>query len=189
MPKRYIIAAICFFGFANSLILRSALSVTITQMVEATPVLETTIRDVSICPKPEVKPSITTNSSTPDLQPNHENSRFAWSQEVQGLILSAFFYGYAASHIPAGLFVQKIGAKSVLLVSIFCSGIVSLVTPIGVELGGAAAMITLRIVMGICQGGLFPAVAALIAAWIPMKERGLLAGIIYNGLSASGITL
>ena len=162
--------------------MRSSLPVAITQMVEPTPLPEMAA-DVSICPKPVIEAK---NTSVSNLPTNHDVSRFVWSQEIQGVILSAFFYGYAASHIPAGLLVQRIGAKPVLLSCVLFSAIVSIITPIGIELGGASTLIALRILMGLAQGGLFPSIAALVSAWIPINERGLLSGIAYNGTSVSG---
>lgn len=35
------------------------------------------------------------------------SERYDWSQELQGLILSSFYWGYVVSHVPGGLISGK----------------------------------------------------------------------------------
>lgn len=62
-------------------------------------------------------------------------NRFQWSQQLQGLILSSFFWGYILSEIPGGILVQKYGAKIVLFVSTFLSAVIVALTPLAVIYG------------------------------------------------------
>ncbi|XP_037041617.1 putative inorganic phosphate cotransporter isoform X1 [Bradysia coprophila] len=188
--KRHIIVVMILFGIINSSQMRSLLPVAITQMVEPIPTVVTKKLDVSICPSPEhnVTKISPVNISTVNSKIQQNMTRFKWSQEMQGVILSAIFYGYTAGHIPAGLMVQKIGAKMVFLASILCSSVLTLITPIGVELGGVWTMIFLRVLMGLFQGGIFPSAITLISSWIPISERGLASATAFSGTSA-GIIL
>lgn len=43
------------------------------------------------------------------------------------------------------------------------------------------ALILLRILMGFVGGGVFPAVAVLLAVWVPVKERGKLGTLVLSG--------
>lgn len=63
------------------------------------------------------------------------HDRFDWSEEMQGIILSSFYWGYALSHFPGGFLVQKYGGKYVLAFSILFSGILSCAVPVCVQYG------------------------------------------------------
>lgn len=47
------------------------------------------------------------------------------------------------------------------------------------------ALIAIRAVMGMFGGVVFPAVAVLLAAWIPQKERGKLGSLAFSGSQVS----
>lgn len=105
--------------------------------------------------------------------------QFEWSQELQGFILSSFYTGYLAMHIPAGLLAERIGGKPVVLIALIFSSMLSLLTPIAVVSGGAHGLMIIRMLLGCVQAGLFPAIATLLAVWVPKKERGRVGSIIY----------
>lgn len=46
-------------------------------------------------------------------------------------------------------------------------------------------MIVVRTVMGLFGGVVFPAIAVLLAAWIPEKERGKLGSLAFSGSQVS----
>lgn len=104
---------------------------------------------------------------------------FEWTQEQQGYILSAFYLGYFIAHIPGGLLAERIGGKSVILLAIFLSSFLSIATPMAVTYGGAYALFTVRTMLGVAQGGIFPSIATLLAVWIPKKERARVGSIVY----------
>lgn len=62
-------------------------------------------------------------------------TRFQWSQQLQGLILSSYNFGSIFSEIPSGILAQKYGAKLILLIGIFLSAIVSATTPLAILFG------------------------------------------------------
>lgn len=107
--------------------------------------------------------------------------RFDWSQDMQGMILSSFYIGSFITHIPGGLLAEKIGGKYVFGGALFFSSVCSLITPMAVNLFGATALIVLRVVMGLFQGGFLPAVMTIFAAWVPASERGTLGSIVSCG--------
>lgn len=101
-------------------------------------------------------------------------TRFDWSQETQGWILSSFYIGYPLSHILGGIIAEKFTAKWTFSLAILSIAAFSIVTPLAVDYGGHIAMIALRILMGIASGMTFPALTVLVAAWVPAKERSKL---------------
>lgn len=59
--------------------------------------------------------------------------KFAWSEEVQGVILSSFFWGYIITHVPGGFLAEKFGGKYVLGIGILWPALLTLLTPLVVN--------------------------------------------------------
>lgn len=60
---------------------------------------------------------------------------YDWSEEQQGIILGAFFWGYTLTQIPGGMLSQRYGGKYVFMLGILFSAVCSLLTPNVVRLG------------------------------------------------------
>ena len=60
---------------------------------------------------------------------------FDWSQELQGIILGAYFWGYGLAHIPGALLTQRYGGKMVLLFCVMVPALLSMFTPTAVVYG------------------------------------------------------
>lgn len=58
-----------------------------------------------------------------------QDNEFDWDEKTQGLILSAFYWGYVIMHIPGGLLAQKFGGKHTLGFGILSTAIFTLLTP------------------------------------------------------------
>lgn len=104
---------------------------------------------------------------------------YDWSPELQGYILSSFYVGYVITHLPNGLLAERIGGKPVLLITMFLTSTLSLSTPFIIIYGGPYALIALRFLLGCVQGGMYPSIATLLAAWVPKIERGRIGSIIF----------
>lgn len=63
------------------------------------------------------------------------DKKFYWSEEEKGIILSAFFIGYALLHIPGSFLGQKYGGKTILNIGLFLTALCTLLTPITVYYG------------------------------------------------------
>jgi len=76
---------------------------------------------------------------------------FNWDPQTQGLLLGAFYYGYAATQIISGIIAQKIGGKLLILLGLASSSLLTLLTPIVTTVGGFGALFALRLLEGIGQ--------------------------------------
>lgn len=137
IPQRVISAIMAFFAIALAYMLRISLSYAITQMV----VRPNTNHNGSIVSGPGVcpmfddeKPIMSDNSSSVAALVNN-SGRYDWSQELQGLILSAFYWGYILTHVPGGLLSAKIGGKYTIALGIFVATFFTLLTPYAIEIG------------------------------------------------------
>ena len=106
------------------------------------------------------------------------------TQTQMSWFLSAFFWSYALSQVPAGWFSDRFGPRLMLTIYILAwSAFTGL-------LGMAAAVwlvLHLRLYMGAAQAGAFPVCGGLIRAWFPISQRGTASSIIALGGRAGGV--
>lgn len=98
--------------------------------------------------------------------------------ELLGLLLSAFFWTYAAMQVPVGWLIDKFGARKMLTAS--CVGWGAATAASGFA-GGFMSMFIARMGIGVTEAGVMPAGGKLNALWMPAKERGRGATILDAG--------
>jgi ACS family sodium-dependent inorganic phosphate cotransporter len=76
---------------------------------------------------------------------------------------------------------ERFGGKYTLCLGILSTAIFTLLTPITIQWGGGDALIVLRFLEGLGEGTTFPALSALLASWIPLKERSKLGSFVFGG--------
>lgn len=106
---------------------------------------------------------------------------------MQGFILGSFYIGYLITHLPGGILADKYGAKWVLGICMLISGLSTMCTPLAIAWAEEWGLIVIRIVMGGAQGPVFPALTALLSAWVPAKERATLGAFCYSGVTAGTV--
>jgi len=156
-----------FLAITNAYTMRICLNVAITEMVKSKNDIGSA--EDGYCSLPEG--GITES----------DGGDYKWSEGLQGIILSAFFYGYVLTHLPGGILAEKFGGKWCLSLGILSTAIFTLLTPWAIELGGANLLIGLRFLEGLGEGTTFPALSALLAAWIPLTERSKLGSLVFGG--------
>lgn len=135
IPQRVISAIMAFFAIALAYMLRISLSYAITQMVVRpnTNHNGTVVGGPGVCPIFDDERATMLSNSTAHLVDNA--GRYDWSQSLQGLILSAFYWGYIVTHVPGGLLSAKIGGKYTIALGIFVATLFTLLTPYAIEMG------------------------------------------------------
>jgi MFS family permease len=108
------------------------------------------------------------------------SKELGYSSGDSGLILSSFFIGYIFSQLPGGHLAAKIGAKPIIGGSIFLSGVISAATPLAAR-SSFAALIFMRIALGLVQGALYPSIMTLWSVWAPPMERSRMCGTCLAG--------
>lgn len=156
-----------FLAIVNAYTMRICLNVAITEMT-INRYDNGTIED-GVCPGGE------------DPGEGQSGGEYEWSESLQGIILSSFFWGYVLTHLPGGMLAEKFGGKWCLSLGILSTAFFTLITPITVYWGGARALIALRFVEGLGEGTTFPALSALLASWIPLNERSKLGSLVFGG--------
>ncbi|KAL1497229.1 hypothetical protein ABEB36_008224 [Hypothenemus hampei] len=173
LPQRYILGLMGFFAIVNAYTMRVSLSLAITEMV--VPINATEYYDPEACIPEAANKS---NSAIKD-----QSTLYDWDETTQGLILSAFYWGYVITHLPGGILAEKFGGKYSLGLGILSTAIFTLITPwviIGTN-GNWKALVALRILEGFGEGTTYPALTALLAKWVPLKERATIGSMVYAG--------
>lgn len=110
------------------------------------------------------------------------------SDAQMGLLLSAFFWTYALAQPLAGSVVQRFDVHKVLALGLALWAGATLLTGLA---SGFAALLALRLLMGIGESVIYPANARILAEQAPEELRGRCNGLIAMGmcLGPSGGTL
>ncbi|KAM6334701.1 sodium-dependent phosphate transport protein 3-like [Alca torda] len=105
---------------------------------------------------------------------------YNWSTEIQGIVLSSFFYGYGLTQALGGYCSGLFGGKPILGSGLLLSSVLTLLMPPAAELG-MSFLIGLQVLLGLAEGVIFPAQYTLWAKWAPPLERSRLMNIADAG--------
>ncbi|XP_034830470.1 putative inorganic phosphate cotransporter [Maniola hyperantus] len=181
IPQRYVFGLLGLFALANSFTMRVCLSMTIVTMVKK--VSSETHIVGETCPS-DASTSSSSNSSSVVFE---GRERYDWDESTQGLLLSAFYYGYVVTHLPGGLLAEKFGGKWTLGLSLLCTSVSTALTPFAVGIGGAVGLFIMRVICGFGEGPVTPAFVLLMARWVPPAERSRFGAMIFGGAQIGNI--
>lgn len=116
---------------------------------------------------------INLSSALPEMRKS-----FPLTPEASGILLSAFFWSYAALQTPAGWIIDRFGVKWPYAIAFLIWSVVSAATAFVGTLGG---LIAVRILLGIGESVVTPASMRYIRTNFAEKERGLAIGIYMSG--------
>lgn len=144
---RYVFTIMATLGMAMAFAMRNCLSLVITKLV----------------PDPDAVPG---NSS-------HQEMRFAWDEETQGIILGAFYAGYLVTQIPGGYLSERFGGKYTFGLGILSTAILTLLSPFVIQ-NNPWPFIVLRFAEGVGEGTVLPSLYTLLAQWAPPSEKSVI---------------
>jgi sugar phosphate permease len=105
--------------------------------------------------------------------------------EQMGSLASVWLVAYGLFQVPGGLLGDRLGARDLLALLVLgwslTAGAVALTAglPPGSWLA-FAALVVLRFLFGMFQGGGFPGLARVIADWVPQRQRGQAQGMVWT---------
>jgi MFS transporter, ACS family, glucarate transporter len=101
-----------------------------------------------------------------------------------------FQLSYALFQVPAGLFGERFGARTALMVALIGCSVASLVTGLMPEAQSAAfpTLVFTRILLGVSQAAVFPVAAMAVMTYVPSDSR-VRATSIYIATSSLGAAL
>nr|CAD7258593.1 unnamed protein product [Timema shepardi] len=173
LKARYVFALMGFLGASILYFVRVNISVAIVAMVNHTALaserttVETSSEDV--CPGGE------TNATSA----KSEDGEFKWDEELQGIILSGFFYGYAAGQLLGGQLAERFGGKIVYGLGTFIAAALTVVSPQCAWISDKL-LFAVRLLEGLAESVTYPALQFMISKWAPPQERSRFS-IIFSG--------
>ena len=96
----------------------------------------------------------------------------------KSFMLGAFFFTYALFQIPVGALADRFGARLVLTVLIAAWSAVTAATGF---VSSYAALLAIRLLLGITEAGAYPAAAGLVKRWARPEERGRFSSVVALG--------
>lgn len=104
---------------------------------------------------------------------------------AMGLVLSAFFWTYAAMQLPAGWIIDRIGVRLSLALAVGWWSLFTIATGFA---RGISQFIGARLMLGVGEAASLPSFTKVAFNWFPRRERGL-ACSIFNSGSTTGSAL
>nr|CAD7594173.1 unnamed protein product [Timema genevievae] len=173
LKARYVFALMGFLGASILYFVRVNISVAIVAMVNHTALASerTTVENSSedVCPGGE------TNATSA----KSEDGEFKWDEELQGIILSGFFYGYAAGQLLGGQLAERFGGKIVYGLGTFIAAALTVVSPQCAWISDKL-LFAVRLLEGLAESVTYPALQFMISKWAPPQERSRFS-IIFSG--------
>ncbi|XP_023019242.1 putative inorganic phosphate cotransporter protein picot isoform X1 [Leptinotarsa decemlineata] len=172
---RHFVTFMLFLGMANAYIMRTNMSVAIVAMVNHT-AIENDNHDHAV----SVDDECNVESVNQTIHHEELNGEFVWKTDVQGYILSSFFYGYVATQIPFGILAKRYGNIYFLGIGMLINSVFGLLVPVAANMG-IWWLITVRFIQGLGEGPIVPCTHSLLAKWIPPNERSRMGAFVYAG--------
>eukprot|EP00201_Polytomella_parva_P012059 CAMPEP_0175063374 /NCGR_PEP_ID=MMETSP0052_2-20121109/14717_1 /TAXON_ID=51329 ORGANISM="Polytomella parva, Strain SAG 63-3" /NCGR_SAMPLE_ID=MMETSP0052_2 /ASSEMBLY_ACC=CAM_ASM_000194 /LENGTH=503 /DNA_ID=CAMNT_0016329557 /DNA_START=233 /DNA_END=1745 /DNA_ORIENTATION=+ len=101
-------------------------------------------------------------------------------ESIKGSVLSAFYCGYGVSQIPGGWAAQLYGGRIMLILCFLAWSTVSIFTP--TDPTNTVGIVFARVLVGLAQGFLIPAVHTVLALWIPPHEKARAVSFTTSGM-------
>jgi len=105
---------------------------------------------------------------------------------AQGIILSAFFWGYLLPQLLGGWMSDRFGGRRVLATGVAIWSLATLLTPpASIAFGLLLAM---RALLGLGEGVNFPAIHSICARWTLAEERSRVIALNFSGIHLGTVT-
>ena len=112
------------------------------------------------------------------------DTQLGWTSTQFGLINSAFQGAYGISLLGFGWFIDRFGTKIGYAVSIAAWSLAAIAHAL---VGSISGFFTVRVALGLGEGGNYPAAIKAVAQWFPPQERALAASVVNSGANCGAI--
>jgi MFS family permease len=106
------------------------------------------------------------------------------NKAAQGLAGGIFFIGYLALQIPGGHLAERWSAKKFVGIMVLIWGVFAFVSGL---VQNYAELLVVRFLLGVAEGGIWPAILVLISHWFPARERARAYGFWMMNIAISSI--
>ncbi|XP_054568115.1 probable small intestine urate exporter [Eptesicus fuscus] len=113
---------------------------------------------------------------------------YAWSPEIQGVLLSSLSYGSFVASVPSGYVAGLVRPRHLIGAALLTFSALSLLIPLAAE-AGVALLIVLRTLQGVAQVMIQTSQYLIWVKWAPPLERNQLITISISGLMLGSLTV
>ncbi len=106
------------------------------------------------------------------------------SKAQQGLAGGIFFIGYLVLQIPGGHLAERWSAKKFVGIMILIWGLFAIATGL---VQNYTELLAVRFLLGVAEGGIWPAILVLISHWFPARERARAYGFWMMNIAIASI--
>ncbi|RWS25487.1 Sialin-like protein [Leptotrombidium deliense] len=110
--------------------------------------------------------------------------KLLWNPSLQGIILSAYFYGYTATQIIGGRWSERWGGKIICGVGVLFASIGTFLTPFTADY--FILIFLVRLLIGAFHGFIYSSLYTVFNNWTPENERATAIGSIMAGGNLGG---
>lgn len=181
--QRHVLVFWGAMGFMLCYMMRVNLSVALVAMIDLSAV-EGENKSLNQECMQSVQPSHPSPSNS--SRPAHHNGMFQWSRQLQGLILSAFYWCYFILQVPLGAVAQRHGGKWIFGAGVIATAVLTLLTPLAAFIS-PYLLIILRVVEGLTESVTYPSMQAILSNWVPREESSTLVAFTFVGNSLGAI--
>ena len=111
-------------------------------------------------------------------------SELGVTDEEFGRAVGAFFFAYALMQVPAGWLADRLGARLMLTIYVVAWSLTTIMLGF---VNSLAAIVSVRILLGIAQAGAYPTAASALGRWIPANERARCNSAVATGGRLGGL--
>jgi sugar phosphate permease len=108
---------------------------------------------------------------------------FSFDKLTQGLIFSAFAWGYSTLQVPSGWLVDRVGPRRMLSAIVFWWSAFTMIT---IAAWNTASFVVIRFLFGAGEAGAFPSATRAFSRWLAASERGFAQGVTHSGSRLAG---
>jgi len=108
-------------------------------------------------------------------------AQFHYDAAWQGIVLSAFFWGYLLPQLAGGWVADRYGGHRVLAAGVGVWSMATLMTPIAAA-SSLSALVAARVVLGIGEGVNFPSIHSIASRWTMPSERARALSLVFSGM-------
>lgn len=112
------------------------------------------------------------------------DAELGWTNEEFGIVNSAFQGAYGFGLVAFGWFIDRYGTKIGYAVSIAGWSLAAIAHSLA---GSVGAFLSVRVALGLSEGGNFPSAIKATALWFPKKERAFATSIFNAGTNVGAI--
>ena len=110
---------------------------------------------------------------------------YAWNEHQAAMVTYSFYVGYLSTQVLGGYFSHRLGSKPVVTVGLLISCLMTCLFPLVAD--KLYLVVILRVLTGVGQGVLYPAMTGIITQWVLPSERSFVFNFAWSGGQAGTI--